>query len=445
MSSTNRTVLVVGAGGREHAIVRQLALSPQEPMIYTAPGNPGTAEQSTNVDLDPMDIEQVVSFCRQKEVDLVIIGPEDPLIAGLADHLHKAGFAVFGPGSMGARLEGDKEFAKEVLASAGVPTPRFHAFSSTDAALKHLDQYDLPVVIKACGAAQGKGVAVCATRTEAEDFIRECLDDQRFGGAGLRILIEDCLFGPELSVLIVTDGQDYCLLAPSRDHKRIGENNTGPNTGGMGAFAPVSLPADLYAQIDARVVLPTLAELRRRDIPYRGVLYAGLMLTENGPQVLEFNCRFGDPETQVVLPLLRGDLLELCTSTANGRLGQYLQGFHEGADNMPADWEGAGVSRWDRQCVVVVGASDGYPGHYTKGKAIELPKVTDPDRWIIHAGTSRSDNGLVTSGGRVLGAVGLGSDLDTAREAAYGLLENAHFEGLTYRRDIAAPGGKLDG
>lgn len=444
MSSTTRTVLVIGSGGREHAIVRQLAASPQESLIYVGPGNPGTAEHGTNVDLDPMDPAQVVAFCRDKGVDLVIVGPEDPLIAGLADHLHKAGIAVFGPGAMGARLEGDKEFSKEVLASAGVPTPHFHAFSSTDAALKHLDKIDLPVVIKACGAAQGKGVAVCATRTEAEEFIRECLDDQRFGVAGLRILIEDCIFGPELSVLIVTDGQDHCLLAPSRDHKRIGEKDTGPNTGGMGAFAPVPLPDDLYAEIDARVVLPTLAELRRRDIPYRGVLYAGLMLTDQGPQVLEFNCRFGDPETQVVLPLLRGDLLELCTSTAKGRLGQYLQGFPESAVGMPADWEGAGVSRWDRQCVVVVGAADGYPGQYVKGKAVELPNATGDDRWIIHAGTNLSAKGLVTSGGRVLGAVGLGDDLSAARRAAYGLLEQTHFEGLTYRRDIGATGEEID-
>ncbi len=442
MTSTTRTVLVVGSGGREHALVRQLAQSPQAPRIFTGPGNPGTAEHGTNVDLDPMDSDQVVAFCRENEVDLVIIGPEDPLINGLADQLHKAGIDVFGPGAMGARLEGDKEFAKEVLASAGVLTPHFHAFSSSSAALKHLDKIDLPVVIKACGAAQGKGVAVCSTRVEAEAFIAECLDDQRFGGAGLRILIEDCIFGPELSVLIVTDGQDYCLLAPSRDHKRIGENDTGPNTGGMGAFAPVTLPDDLYAEIDARVVLPTLAELRRRDIPFRGVLYAGLMLTEHGPQVLEFNCRFGDPETQVVLPLLKGDLLELCTSAAKGRLGQYLQGFSEGADDMPANWEGAGVTRWDRQCVVVVGSADGYPGQYIKGKAIELPKGGQDDRWIIHAGTKKSDKGLVTDGGRVLGAVGYGSDLNTAREAAYGLLENTHFEGLTYRRDIGTSGGK---
>ncbi len=445
MSSHTRTVLVVGAGGREHAIVRQLAQSPRQPLIFAGPGNPGTAEHATNVDLDPMDSDQVVAFCQEKMVDLVIIGPEDPLIDGLADQLHKAQIAVFGPGAMGARLEGDKEFAKEVLASASVPTPHYHAFSSSEAALQYLDKTDMPVVIKACGAAQGKGVAVCANRTEAEEFIGECLDSQKFGGAGLRILIEDCIFGPELSVLIVTDGQDYCLLAPSRDHKRIGEDDTGPNTGGMGAFAPVQLPSDLYAEIDARVVLPTLAELRRRDIPFRGVLYAGLMLTEHGPQVLEFNCRFGDPETQVVLPLLRGDLLELCTSTANGQLGQYLQGFHEGADGMPADWEGAGITRWDQQCVVVVGAADGYPGHYNKGKAIELPSGATDDRWIIHAGTSQTDDQLVTNGGRVLGAVGLGDSLTAAREAAYGLLDDTHFEGLTFRRDIGAPGGKVSG
>jgi len=445
MSSTTRTVLVVGSGGREHAIVRQLARSPQQPEIFAGPGNPGTAEYATNVDLNPLDADQIVGFCSERDVDLVIVGPEDPLIAGLADHLHKAGIAVFGPGAMGARLEGDKEFSKEVLASAAVPTPRFQAFSSANGALKYLDKIDLPVVVKACGAAQGKGVAVCATRPEAEDFIHKCLAEQSFGGAGLRILIEECLFGTELSVLIVTDGQNYCLLAPSRDHKRIGEDDIGPNTGGMGAFAPVPLNPELYAEIDTRVVLPTLVELRRRDIPYRGVLYAGLMLTESGPQVLEFNCRFGDPETQVVLPLLRGDFLELCASTAQGRLGQYLQGFHDGAENEPADWEGAGITRWDRHCVVVVGAADGYPGPYVSGKTIEMPTSANEDQWLIQAGTRLTDEGLVTSGGRVLGAVGLGGDLATARRAAYDLLDHTHFEGLTYRRDIGAPGGKING
>jgi phosphoribosylamine--glycine ligase len=444
-SLMGRKVLVIGAGGREHAIVRQLAQSPEDPIIFAAPGNPGTGVLAQNVDLDPLVPDDIVGFCRREAVDLVIIGPEDPLIAGLADHLHKAGFAVFGPGALGARLEGDKEFAKEVLASAGVPTPHHHAFSSSRAALKHLDNIDLPVVIKACGAAQGKGVAVCSNRDEAESFIRECLDDQRFGGAGLRILIEECIFGPELSVLVVTDGQSYCMLAPSRDHKRIGEKDTGPNTGGMGAFAPVDLPPGLHEEIDLHIIVPVLAELRRRDIPFRGVLYAGLMLTGSGPQVLEFNCRFGDPETQVVLPLLQGDFLELCASTAAGKLGGYLQGLPSGEGDSPDGWPGAGMTDWNRHCVVVVGASDGYPGQYVKGKAIELPEPDEDDRWIIHAGTGYSELGLVTSGGRVLGSVGTGSSLDEARQAAYDLLNETHFEGLIYRRDIAVIGGESRG
>lgn len=440
-----RNVLVIGSGGREHAIVRQLSLSEQQPVIFAAPGNPGTATLAKNVDLDPLLPDEVVEFCQREGIDLVIIGPEDPLIAGLADHLHKEGIPVFGPGAQGARLEGDKEFSKEVLASAGVPTPHYHAFSSSRAALKHLDTIDLPVVIKACGAAQGKGVAVCSNRSEAENFVRDCLDDQRFGKSGLRILIEECLFGPELSVLIVTDGHSYSLLAPSRDHKRIGENDQGPNTGGMGAFAPVELPPGMYADIDTRIVLPVLAELRRRDIPYRGVLYAGLMLTEAGPQVLEFNCRFGDPETQVVLPLLEGDFLELCASTAAGKLGSYLQGLPGGLENGPDDWPGAGMTNWGKSCVVVVGAADGYPGKYVKGKAIELPTGDRDDRWLIHAGTTVAQGKLVTSGGRVLGSVGMGDNLAQARQVAYDQMDEIHFEGLIYRRDIAAGGVKNRG
>lgn len=434
----SRKVLVIGSGGREHAIVRQLAASPQKPEIFAAPGNPGTSQYATNIDLDIGDNEAVTAYCRLEKMDLVIIGPEDPLIDGLADSLHKADINVFGPGAMGARLEGDKEFCKEVLASAGVPTAHFHAFSSSNAALKHLDTSDMPIVIKACGAAQGKGVAVCSNKDQAEKFILECLDEQRFGGAGLRILMEDCLFGPELSVLIVTDGQDYCLLAPSRDHKRIGEDDTGPNTGGMGAFAPVELPPELYSEIDTRIVLPMLAELRRRDIPFRGVLYAGLMLTENGPMVLEFNTRFGDPETQVVLPLLRGDFLELCYSAAIGNLGAFLQGVHEVEDTGPAEWPGAGLTSWLRKAVVVVGAADGYPGKYVKGRTIDLPEDKPDERWIVQAGTAHNEEGkLVTAGGRVLGSVGTGATLELAKKAAYKLLEDTHFDGLIYRRDIA--------
>ena len=236
-----RKVVVIGSGGREHALIRQLAASPRHPQLFAAPGNPGTAAQARNLAVDPMDRDQVLSACREHEIDLVVIGPEDPLIAGLADHLRQAGIDVFGPGHLGARLEGDKEFAKEVMETAGIPTARFHAFSTTDAALRYLDSVRPPCVIKACGAAQGKGVAVCDSHAEAAAHIRLCLDDQGFGDAGARILVEECLFGPELSLLIVTDGQDYALMAPSRDHKRVGEGSTGPNTGGMGAFSGICL------------------------------------------------------------------------------------------------------------------------------------------------------------------------------------------------------------
>ncbi|MFO7653231.1 MAG: phosphoribosylamine--glycine ligase [Candidatus Krumholzibacteriia bacterium] len=429
-------IIVLGAGGREHALVRQLSESPQEPRIFVAPGNAGTAQLAENVDIDLGRPNEVVRFCLQQEIGLALIGPEEPLIAGLADHLRRAGVSVFGPGAMGARLEGDKEFAKEVMAAAGVPTPSYRSFSSVEGALDYLDKVDMPVVVKATGAAQGKGVAVCVTRAEAEQHVLLCLQDQAFGAAGLRVLIEECLFGRELSVLCVTDGQTHALLAPSRDHKRVGDGDTGPNTGGMGAFAPVELPAETMLRIDAQVITPMLAELRRRDIPYRGVLYAGLMLTDHGLRVLEFNCRFGDPETQVVLPLLKGDFLELVRSTADGELDRYLQGVHIDPD-APADWTGGGLTDWSHHCVVVVAAARGYPGPYRKGIRLQLP----PDRgdaWIIHAGTRREDGDLVSAGGRVLGAVGVGRGLVAARGQAYRCLDEVQAEGLFYRRDIGA-------
>jgi len=431
-----KKVLVVGSGGREHALVKQLALSPQEPEIYAAPGNPGTADLAENVHLNVKNHDGIVEFCTKTGIDLVIIGPEDPLIDGLGDDLRRAGIAVFGPGALGARLEGDKEFAKEVMATAGVSTARYQPFSTVDNALAYLDSVDPPVVIKACGAAAGKGVAVCSNRQKAEEHIRLCLETGKFGNAGMRLLIEDCLFGPELSVLAVTDRKNYTLLAPSRDHKRIGDGDTGPNTGGMGAFAPVSLSDELYAEIDAKIILPVLAELRRRDIPYRGVLYAGLILTDSGPQVLEFNCRFGDPETQVVLPLLAGDFLELVDSTARGTLGSYLQGLPAEPNSAPSAWPGGGMTDWTKSCVVVVGAAQGYPGSYGKGQKIALP-ADDDNAWTIHAGTATQEGDLITAGGRVLGAVGKASSLEEARARAYQKIEKTKFDGITFRCDIA--------
>ncbi len=431
-----RKVMVIGGGGREHALVRQLAASPRKPEIYAAPGNPGTATLACNLDVDPMDLDAVLAACRRHGIDLAIIGPEDPLIAGLADHLRNAGIDVFGPGHLGARLEGDKEFAKEVMATAGIPTPRYHAFSTVDAALRHLDTVKPPVVVKACGAAQGKGVAVCDSLVEAEAHIRLCLEDHGFGDAGARILVEECLFGPELSILVVTDGQDYALLAPSRDHKRVGDGDAGPNTGGMGAYAPVPMDSDLCHAVDTEIVAPLLAELVRRDIPFRGVLYAGIMLTRDGPKVLEFNCRFGDPETQVVLPLMQGDFLTLVEATAAGNLTDFLQGLPDAEAGGPDGWPGRGMTDWNRSAVVVVGAAKGYPGKYDKHHPLAVP-ADDAEAWIVHAGTTMQDGKLVTSGGRVLGAVGEGSDLAAARAQAYALLDRVACDHLFHRRDIA--------
>jgi phosphoribosylamine---glycine ligase len=431
-----RKVLVIGSGGREHALVRQLAASPRQPEVFAAPGNPGTAALARNLAVDPLDQLQVLKACEAHGIDLVVIGPEDPLITGLADTLRRAQIAVFGPGMLGARLEGDKEFAKEVMATAGIPTPRHQAFSTTEAALRYLETVRWPCVVKACGAAAGKGVAVCDHKSEAIAHIRLCLDEQAFGAAGGRILIEECLFGPELSVLVITDGLDYALLAPSRDHKRVGEGGSGPNTGGMGAFAPVPLASDLCYQIDSEIVTPLLAELVRRDIPYRGVLYAGLMLTDEGPQVLEFNCRFGDPETQVVLPLLEGDFLDLVEATAEGNLADFLQGLPDAETGGPEGWTGRGMTDWHRNAVVVVGAARGYPGPYRRGQPLVLP-ADEPAAWIIHAGTAWHEDRLVTAGGRVLGAVGEGDSLTAARDRAYALLGRVRCDDLFHRRDIA--------
>ncbi len=442
-------VLVVGSGGREHALVRALARSPRKPALFVAPGNPGTASLAENLPEVAPTAEALVPACRERGIDLVVIGPEDPLIAGLADHLREAGIRVFGPGAAGSRLEGDKEFAKEILASASVPTARFRGFDDCDRVLQYLQDATFPVVIKACGAAQGKGVAVCSDLAAAVAHVDLCLTERRFGDAGARLLVEECLVGPELSVLAVTDGEDYVLLAPSRDHKRVGEGDTGPNTGGMGAFAPVSLDRDLYGRIEEEIIRPVLAELRRRGIPYRGVLYAGLMLTADGPQVLEFNCRFGDPETQVVLPLLAGNFLALIEAAADGELGDFLARASAAAGSPPVAWPGAGLTDWSRHCIVVVGAAPGYPGSYARGEPLVLPADEGDAAWIIQAGTGKTDQGLVTAGGRVLGAVGSGPDLVIARERAYDLLGRVSGADLYFRRDIAAraltAGGSVDG
>jgi phosphoribosylamine--glycine ligase len=438
-------VLVVGSGGREHALIKQLAASPQTPTLYAAPGNPGTAGLARNLPLGPADTEQLVAFCQEEGIDLVLVGPEDPLIAGMADQMRAAGIAVFGPGADGARLEGDKEFAKEIMAAARVPTAPYRVFSDRQEAGHYLETVSYPVVVKACGAAQGKGVAVCPDRAAAAAHLDLCLTERKFGEAGARLIIEECLAGPELSLLAVTDGEAYAVLAPSRDHKRIGEQDTGPNTGGMGAFAPVLLEPELSQRCEAEVIGPTLAELRNRGISYRGVLYAGLMLTSEGPQVLEFNCRFGDPETQVVLPLMSGDFLALVTAAAQGRLGDHLAQLDRSQTTASWAWPGAALTDWRRHCVVVVGASAGYPGSYAKGERLGLPADESESAGLRHAGTGQGDESRVPAGGRVLGAVGRGDSLAQARDRAYGLMDRVSCDTLYYRRDSAVSAGSAEG
>ncbi len=429
-------VLIVGAGGREHALARRLAASPSRPRLWAAPGNPGLLQLASPVPVDPADHAALAAWCRGAAIDLVIVGPEDPLIDGLADVLRDAGLAVFGPGAAGARLEGDKEHAKQIMAAAGVPTAGYVTCTGLDEALGRLDAAAFPVVVKACGAAQGKGVAVCADRDAARAHLERCFTADAFGAAGRRVLLEECLTGPELSILAVTDGRDYGLLCPSRDHKRLGDGDTGPNTGGMGVVACADLlPPGLGRAVGEGVVAPVLAELRRRGVDYRGVLYVGLMLTPDGPRVLEFNCRFGDPETQAVLPLLRVDLLELLLAAARGGLGAWLAALPPPGPGAPRDWSGAALTDWERAAAVVVAAGHGYPGAVRRGDEITLPQ----DRagaWIDQAGTAVRDGRLVTAGGRVLGVVGEGRDLRAALTAAYALLADVRFDGLIARRDI---------
>ena len=432
----SKKVLLIGSGGREHAIAKALAASAGDPRIHALPGNPGTAQLGENV--SGADGRDPLSYCRARGIDLVVVGPEDPLIDGIADTLRDGGIPVFGPGAAGARLEGDKLYAKALMAAAGVPTAAYESFSELAPALEYLDAAAFPLVVKACGAAQGKGVAVCRDRDSAAVFLEDCLTDGRFGDAGRQVLIETCLEGPELSVLVMTDGESYALLAPSRDHKRVGEGDTGPNTGGMGAFASGALvPEGLGRTICDRIVEPVLAELGRRRIDYRGVLYVGLMLTDSGPKVLEFNCRFGDPETQVVLPLLDCDFLDLVTAVSTGGLGRFLADLPV-PEAAPDCWPGAGLTDWNRTATVVVGAARGYPGAYEKGSPIGLTRPDDDRAWVIHAGTAMGDGDLVTAGGRVLGAVGIGDDFKASRGAAYGMIESIECADLFYRRDIGA-------
>ncbi len=418
-------VLVVGGGGREHALAWALAGSPEVTRVYVAPGNAGTVGPAGDgraglerVPLAADDLEGLAEFAAGRGVDLTVVGPEAPLAAGLADAFAARGLAVFGPRREAAQIEASKAFAKALMDEAGVPTARWRSFEREEEALAYLEEVPAPWVVKASGLAAGKGVLVSDDRGEVRDFVKG-LFAGRFGVAGNRVIVEEFLSGPELSVFAVAAGEHFVLLPPARDYKRIYEGGRGPNTGGMGALAPVALDPGLLERVGREVIAPTLAALAARGAPYLGVLYAGLKLTSEGPKVLEFNARFGDPETQAVLPLLQSDLYRLLMDAVEGR-----------PDAAPLETAGAALA--------VVLAAPGYPGEYPRGLVIEGLEEAEAlsGVHVFHAGTERADGRVVTAGGRVLAVVGRADTPEQARTRAYAAVRRVRFEGMHHRRDI---------
>lgn len=415
-------VLVIGNGGREHAIVWKLAHDSCAPELFCAPGNAGTAALATNVPIGAEDVAGIVAWAREAKPDLVVVGPEAPLCAGVTDALEAEGIKVFGPCQAAAALEGSKAFSKDVMEKAGVPTARFRVYRSSAEAIAGLEAFSLPVVVKADGLAAGKGVVIAQTREEAETALREMLDGGRFGAAGAEVVVEEFLEGEEASVFALCDGERVELLPAAQDHKRVFDNDQGPNTGGMGAYTPAPIAtAEVMAFTKEQIVLPVLRELKRRGITYKGVLFCGLMIGPKGVNVLEFNCRFGDPETEVVLPSVASDLLPVLLACAEGRL------------------EPGMVKMRPEAAVTVVMAAPGYPGSYPKGLAISgLDAAEAAGCTVFHAGTALREGQVVTAGGRVLTVTAFGADLRAAVAKAYEGVGQIAFEGAHYRRDIAA-------
>ena len=413
-------ILLLGSGGREHALAAKLAESPRCGELYIAPGNGGTLAVGTNVALDADDPAAVADFARESSIGLVVIGPEAPLVAGVADAVREAGVPCFGPGAEGAQLEGSKLFSKQLMARAGIPTAAYGSFSDEESALAYVREQGAPVVVKADGLAAGKGVVVALTLDEALDAVHECFDGA-FGEAGSTVVIEEMLTGPECTLLAFTDGKTVRPMATSQDHKRALEGDRGPNTGGMGVYSPVPIVTEDEHAAMCRILDETIAEAEREGIDFRGCLYGGFMLTPQGPKVIEYNARFGDPETEVLMPRLKSDLVEVMLACAEQRL-----------DEVELEWR-------DEWAVSVVLTSAGYPGSYEKGKVITgIEAAEDMDNVVVyHAGTAMTDEGeLVTSGGRVLDVTGLGETFEAARDLAYAACEKISFEGKTLRHDI---------
>ena len=414
-------ILVIGSGGREHTIVWKLAQSSRKPTLYCAPGNAGIDSLATCVPIDANDLAGLKAFVQLEQIDLTVVGPEAPLALGIVDEFRASKLKIFGPTKGAARIEASKVFSKEIMARAKILTAKAQSFDQVAPALAYLDQHELPVVVKADGLAQGKGVVVAATREEAKQAVRDSMEHGRFGQAGQRVLIEQFLDGEELTIMAFTDGLTVVPMLPAQDHKRVGDGDRGPNTGGMGAYCPAPLGTKaLQEQVTRQVLYPAVEALSRMGCPFQGVLYAGLMIVKGTPYVLEFNARMGDPETQVVIPLLKTDLLEVIEAVVEHRL-----------DQLAVDWH-------DDTMVCVVMTSEGYPGAYQTGRAIHgLLRTTDATRMVFHAGTARTDTEVVTAGGRVLGVIGRGTTLESAQAEAYRVTKSIAFEGAHYRTDIA--------
>jgi len=414
-------VLLFGSGGREHTLVWKLAQSPSVDTVVCAPGNAGIAGPARCVPADVEDVPGLVALAKQEKPDLVVVGPERPLILGVVDELRKTGIPVYGPTKAAARLEGSKAFTDELLGRHGISKKTFEVFCEPAPAKDYIAQVGAPIVVKADGDAFGKGVKVAHSIEEAQQFVDRCMIEGEFGPAGDRVVIEECLVGQECSIIGFCDGETLVPMVPSQDHKRIGEGDTGDNTGGMGCYSPVPVVDDSVFNYCMDTFLePTVQAMAQEGMPYTGTLYGGIILPQDGPDILEYNCRFGDPETQVILPRLKSDLGEVLLATAEGRLAQ-----------VQVDWS-------DEACVCVVIASGGYPGKYEKGKPISGIEQAEQDEkvFVFHAGTTMAGDQLVTAGGRVLGVTALGSDYKDALDRCYAAAEKIQFEGMYYRRDI---------
>ena len=417
-------ILVVGGGGREHTLVWKIAQSAEVDRVYAAPGNPGMAQEAECVDIQAEDVDRLVRFALREEIDLTVVGPEMPLALGIVDRFEEHGLRVFGPSKSAAEIESSKGFAKDLMAKVGIPTARYERFTSSEEALRYVREQGAPIVVKADGLATGKGSLVCRTESESAQAVRTIMEEGVFGEAGREVVVEEFMEGEEASILALTDGEVILPLVASQDHKPIFDGDRGPNTGGMGAYAPAPVVTEAVSErVMEQVLRPAVEGMAAEGRPYKGVLYAGLMISEEKPKVVEFNCRFGDPELQVVLPLLKSDLVPLMMAVVEGRLGE------------------VSLEEADGAAVCVVMASKGYPGSYEKGKRIVGLEAAQEmeDVVVFHAGTAPRDGEIVTNSGRVLGVMAMGDDIQCAIKRAYEAVGKIHFEGAYYRKDI---GGK---